>query len=60
MLDHQTKTTAPHEFSIIIELDPSVCSIEHATCKLSDALGWVEGVGKIKVEHRGKIKLNNG
>jgi len=49
MLDHQTVATVPHIFEVTLELDNTVCSVEHVICKLSDACSFVEGVGSIKV-----------
>lgn len=52
-IDKDNQLTS-HGFLIAVEVAADV-SIDHLQNKLSDALQWVEGVGKIEVEHLGEL-----
>lgn len=52
-IDRDTHLTS-HGFLIGVEVAGDV-SIDHIRGKLADALAWVEGVGKVEVEHLGAI-----
>lgn len=53
-----TNQTRDHAFLIAVELEDTT-SPEDVSNKLAGSLTWVEGVGKVDVEHLGEITSYN-
>lgn len=55
--NHQATPLLTHGFLVGVELEEGV-QIDPIMNRLADSVSWIEGVGRVEIEHIGELDIN--